>query len=102
MLNISLKYFSISIINKPSASWVAHITRDFLRARNMRPKVNSSRFEISLRGKISPRYKVISLLASTWVWANANRRSLRCKFHFGQFDGSEISNELRRILLVNN
>ena len=51
----------------------------------MSPEVNLNRFEISLRGKISVRCQVTSLLAFTWVQAKWN--SLRCKF-----DRSEISN----------
>ena len=50
----------------------------------MRPEVNSDRFEISLRCKIT------SLSAFTWL--RAEWKSLLCKFHFGQFDRSEISN----------
>ena len=49
----------------------------------MRPKVNSNRFEISQRDKISLRCEVTSLSAFTWLQAEWN--SLRCKFHFGQF-----------------
>ena len=56
----------------------------------MRPKVNSNRFEISLRRNISLRCQVTLLLAFTWVQAKWN--SLRRKFHFGHFDRSEISN----------
>ena len=37
----------------------------FLEHVYMRPEVNSNRFEISLRGKTSLRYKVTSLLAFT-------------------------------------
>ena len=48
------------------------------------------RFEISRHGKISLRCKVTLLLAFTRV--QAKWKSLRCKFHFGQFDRSEISN----------
>ena len=55
-----------------------------------RPEVNSNQFEISLRGKISLRCEVTSLSAFTWLRAEWN--SLRCKFHFGQIDRSEISN----------
>ena len=53
-------------------------------------EVNSNRFEISLWGKISLRCEVTSLSVFTWLRAKWN--SLRCKFHFGQFDRSEISN----------
>ena len=56
----------------------------------MRHEVNSNQFEISLWVKTSLRCKVTSLSAFTWLPAKWN--SLRCKFHFGQFDRSEISN----------
>ena len=56
----------------------------------MRPEVNSNRFEISLRDKISLRCEVTSLAAFTWLRVEWN--SLRCKFHFVQIDQSEISN----------
>ena len=56
---------------------------------HMRPEVNSNRFEISLRDKISLRCEVTSLSAFTWLRAEWN--SLRCKFHFGQVDQSEIT-----------
>ena len=56
----------------------------------MRPEVNSNRFEISLRGKVSIWCKVTSLSAFRWFQVKWN--SLRCRFHFGQWNQSEISN----------
>ena len=47
----------------------------------MGPKVNSSMFEISLRGKIYLRCKVTSSSAFTWLQAKWNL--LRSKFHLG-------------------
>ena len=44
----------------------------------MRPEVNSNRFDISLRGKVSLRCKVTSLSAFIWLWAEW--KSLRYKF----------------------
>ena len=45
---------------------------------------------VSLRDKISSLCEVTSLSAFTWLRAEWN--SLRCKFHFGQFDRSQMSN----------
>ena len=56
----------------------------------MRPEVKTNLFEISLRGKISLRCKITSLLP--FIWVQGKRNSLRCKFHFGQFDRSDVSN----------
>ena len=81
----------------------------------MRLEVNSNRFEISFRDKISLWCEVTSLPA--FIWLQAEWNSLRCKFDFGQFDRSEISNrsefsmstanarseiKLRRIIKVSN
>ena len=54
------------------------------------PEVNSHRFEISLSGKVSLRRKVT--LLSVFQWLRTKWNSLRCKFHFAQFDRIEISN----------
>ena len=61
LLNCTKKFFDIIAISETritkQVSLLEHVY--------MRPEVNSNRFEISLRGKISLRCKVISLLAFT-------------------------------------
>ena len=54
------------------------------------PNFPLHRFGILLQGKVSFRCKVTLLSAFTWLRAKWN--SLWCIFHYGQFDGSEISN----------
>ena len=49
--------------------WSQVITRRELEHVYMRTGVNSNRFEISLRDKISLRCEVTSLSAFTWLWA---------------------------------
>ena len=50
----------------------------------MRPEVNSNQFDISLRCEVTS--------LSAFIWLRAQWNSLRCKFHFGHFDRSEILN----------
>ena len=55
----------------------------------MRGEMNSNRYEISFRLKISLRCSVSSLLVFTWIEAKWN--SKRYGFHIGHFDRNEIS-----------
>ena len=61
----------------------------FLEHVYMRAEVNWNLFEISYWGIISRQCKITSLLAFTWAQAKGNSRW--CRFHFGQFDWSELS-----------
>ena len=60
----------------------------------MRPEVNSNRFEISLRSKLSNRCKVTSSLASLSLTSltllSCEVKLTSVQFHFGQFDRSEF------------
>ena len=60
----------------------------------MRPEVNSNRFEISLRCELT--------LLSAFTWLRTEWNSLRCKFHFGKIDRSEISNRSEFSMLTVN
>ena len=55
----------------------------------MRGEINSKRYVISFRLKISLRFSVISVLAFKWIEAKWN--SKRYGFHIGHFDRNEIS-----------
>ena len=56
---------------------------------HIRNEMNSNRYEISFRLKISLRCSVSSLLVFTWIEAKWN--SKRYGFHIGHFDRNEIS-----------
>ena len=48
----------------------------------MRPEVNANRFEISLQGKISLRFKVTSLSTFTRIQAKLNRCEISNRSEF--------------------
>ena len=99
-LHVILKFYRILLdssitpnharIRDPYRIDVCPVVNSNLEYVHMRGEINSNRYDILFRLKISFRCSVSSLLVFTWT--EAKRNSKRYGFHIIHFDRNEISN----------